>query len=625
MSSKVINTILKLQDRMSKPMEAAAGKIKKAKEQVTLAKKAVEKLQIVSVKHQETINNAKMKIRELQKTYGKNSLEVKKARIALKKYKLESQETNLKLKTSKEKLNKLSFAFKKNSLAVKAAREKIKNMGTTINNSITKTIKKAVKTIATLATAIGTLGVVTGFKEAFNLEGYKLQLETATKSTEKAGKLMANAIKFANNTPFETGEVVEATAKMESQGMSSIKWLVDVADMAGATNKSIDQATEAMVDATMGQFERLTQFGIKKEMIMAKAAKECGEGIVFNKKGQVLDRAKLEDVLQKLLREKFEGGAAKQASSVKGLWSTIMGVTKFSLAKIIGMQIDGTARQGSLYDKLRIQLKKVVEVLNKWLEDGTIDKIATQVTNAVNSMISSIKGVVDWVIKYQDEITFLLAEVGTIYTIVKAYKAWKATVIALKEAQLMLNLAMEANPFGLIVLGITLAIPLVIALYKKFEWFRNLINGIWKIIKMAVKGTCEILKALFNPFKAIGKIIDKIKGIGNTEIKVSEKKSIITKDESNKIQKEISDKNNIVKTKHIEEKEVTKLKKIKMQDKVIPSISNSKNQVSNSSKNINITINMNGDFYGWEDFKEKVSKAVVEAFESNAPNVVGVK
>lgn len=598
MSSKVINTILKLQDRMSKPMLNVAEKVKKAKEEVELAKKAVRKLQIASVKHQETINNTKTKIKELKKAYGKNSLEVKKAQVALKRYKLESQETNLKIKSSKEKLKQLSSAFKKNSLAIKAAREKVKKMGITIKNSITNTIKKAVKTIATLGTAIATLGVATGFKEAFNLEGYKLQLETATKSTEKAGILMANAIKFANNTPFETGEVVEATAKMESYGISANKWLVDVADMAGATNKSIDQATEAMADGVMGEFERLKEFGIKKEMLIAKAAKEYGEGIVFNKKGQILDRIKLEDVLQKTLKEKFEGGAAKQASSVKGLWSTITGVTKFSLAKIIGMQIDGTARQGSLYDKLRIQLKKVVNVLNKWQSDGTIDKIATQVTRAVTNIINVFKGVVGWINKYQDALIFLGTAVGTVYAIIKVYEAWKATVIALKTAHLILNTVMSANPVGLIVGAIALAIPLIVILAKKFKGFRNLLKGIWGIMKMAVKGTLEIIKAIFNPFKAISKIIDKIKGIGKTEIKVSEKKAVSN---SNLIKKDPLIVSN-----------------------PSPSIPNS-SPVSNSSKNISITINMNGDFYGWEDFKEKVSKAVIEAFEDNSPNVVGVK
>lgn len=594
MSSKVINTILKLQDRMSQPMKNAAAKVEEARKQVELAKKAVKKLQIATVKHEEVINNTKQKIKELSEKYGKNSYEVKKARIALKKYKLQATDAKEKLKAAEKNVKSLDAALKKSSLSAKVAKDKLKKLGTTIKKSITRTIKKAVKTIATLGTAIATLGFGIGFKESFNLEGYKSQLETATKSTEKAGKLMSNAIKFANSTNFENGEVVEATAKMESYGISSTKWLVDVADMAGATNKSIDQATEAMADGVMGEFERLKEFGIKKEMLIAKAAKEYGEGIVFNKRGQILDRIKLEDVLQKTMQTKFKGGAAKQAESAKGLWSTITGVVKSSLSKIVGMQEDGTIRQGSLYDKLKIQMKKVVDILNKWQSDGTIDKIATQVTNAVTSMINIVKNVVGWINKYQDALIFLGTAVGTIYTVIKAYEAWQTTIAALKMAHEILNAVMAANPIGFIIGAIILAIPLIVTLAKKFKGFRNLLKGIGAFIKMAVKGTCEIIKALFNPFKAISKLIDKIKGTKKAELKVSEKKSVNINSKSD--------------------------------PSIVPVGASTpiSTPISNSSKNVSVVINMNGDFYGWEDFKEQVSKAVVEAFKNNSPNVVGV-
>ena len=91
-------------------------------------------------------------------------------------------------------------------------------------------------------------GVKAGFTQAFDMQGYRVQLETATKDTKKAGNLMSSAIEYANKTPFETGEVAQAAAQMEAYGISSEKWLSSVGDMAGATNKSIMQATEAMAD-----------------------------------------------------------------------------------------------------------------------------------------------------------------------------------------------------------------------------------------------------------------------------------------------------------------------------------------------------------------------------------------
>ena len=249
-----------------------------------------------------------------------------------------------------------------------------------------------VKRTAQAAIAIGTVvtgfAVKTGFGEAMNLEGYRMQLETATKDTEKASNLMVNAVKFANSTPFETGEVISSVAKMEAMGASSEKWLKDVADMAGATNKSIDQATEAMIDARKGEYERLKEFGLDKEMVLAKAVEMYGKKAVMSKKNETQKRIFLENALQKLMQEKFKDGAEKQSKTIKGLLSTITGVTKISLAKIVGITESGTAKQGGLYEKLKIQLERVVSVLNKWQEDGTIDAIAEKVTTAVENMIT---------------------------------------------------------------------------------------------------------------------------------------------------------------------------------------------------------------------------------------------
>ena len=79
---------------------------------------------------------------------------------------------------------------------------------------------------------------------------------------------MRDAIAFANKTPFETGQVIEATAKFESMGLSAKKWLSITSDMAGATSKDMIQAVEAVIDAVAsGEFERLKEFGLSKKTL----------------------------------------------------------------------------------------------------------------------------------------------------------------------------------------------------------------------------------------------------------------------------------------------------------------------------------------------------------------------
>lgn len=246
-----------------------------------------------------------------------------------------------------------------------------------------------------VAVSTVTSAIKTGFEEASNMEGYKVQLETATKDTQKAGQLMSDAIQFANKTPFETGEVVQATSVMEMYGISSTRWLGDIADMAGATNKDIMQATEAMADVAVGEFERIKEFGLKKDMIMAKSAEKYGEGVVFNTKGQVLEQEKLMDVVQEMMQERYAGGAEKLAKTTKGLWSTVTGVWKTGMASIMGISMEGeTAGEiidGSLMSVIKNGVETVATVLQNFQNNGYFKKMGESVTSFVNKGVSAFR------------------------------------------------------------------------------------------------------------------------------------------------------------------------------------------------------------------------------------------
>jgi hypothetical protein len=250
---------------------------------------------------------------------------------------------------------------------------------------------KAVQTAVSTVTG----AIKTGFAEASDMEGYKVELETATKDTKKAGQLMSNAIEFANKTPFETGQVVQATATMEMYGLTSERWLSDIADMAGATNKDMMQATEAMVDAGVGEFERLKEFGLSKDKIMAESAKKYGDGVVFNAKGQVMDQAKLMDTLQEMMQDSYSGGAEKLSKTTKGLWSTVTGVWKTGMASIMGISMEGeTAGEiidGSLMSVIKNGVETVATVLQNFQNNGYFKKMGESVTSFVNKGVSAFR------------------------------------------------------------------------------------------------------------------------------------------------------------------------------------------------------------------------------------------
>lgn len=62
--------------------------------------------------------------------------------------------------------------------------------------------------------------------------------------------------------------------------------------------------------------------------------------------------------------------------------------------------------------------------------------------------------------------------------------AWAAQVVW-TNAQIAFNLAMEANPIGLVIVAIAALIGLVVLAYKHWGWFRKVVQGAWAGIKSA--------------------------------------------------------------------------------------------------------------------------------------------
>jgi hypothetical protein len=409
------------------------------------------------------------------------------------------------------------------------AQNQVRRWGTTTLQTMDKMVASTAKAATAMVGVVGGLAVKTGFTEAFDMEGYKVQLETAVKDTEKAGILMADAVKFANKTPFETGEIVQATATMESYGISSQRWLTDIANMSGATNKSISQGTEAMADAAIGEFERMKEFGIRKDDIMLASAKKYGEGVVFDSTGHMLDQEKMMDVLQTIMQEKFAGGAEKLAGTAKGLWSTVTGVTKSSLAKIVGMQEDGTVKQGSLYMQLKNNIKKAADQLLKWQQDGTFEKIGNKVTETVNNIIKTVKWAFDFIKKHKDVIEFILVIAGTLYTVIKAISIAKTVLTALNTVWLILNGTLALTPLGWIVIAITAVVAAGYLLYKNWDKIKVKAGELWEGIKRAFSPIAEYFSGIWNNVKIgfkgfinfmIGGLNKAINGINRLDFKV---------------------------------------------------------------------------------------------------------
>lgn len=462
----------------------------------------------------------------------------------------------------------------------------IKKMGRQIKETAMNAVKDVTKMTVAFGGIAGAMAVKTGFGEAMNLEGYKTQLMTATKDAKKAGEIMKFSVDLANSTPFETGSMVEASAKLEAMGVSARAYLPSIADMAGATNKSLDQANEAIIDAQAGELERLKEFGITKQSIIDFGAQKMNMKDLVNKKGQIKDQNQFNKVLFELMESKFKGGAATQAKTFKGMWSTVTGITKISLANIVGMQKDGAIKQGSVFELLKGKMQIVGDTLLKWQTDGTIEKIADNTVIAVSFMIDSIKEIARVVaptVKFiTDNFGTIAPIILTIYGAMLLYKGimiaqiaytkafaiaegvktavlatGATTVNAITIAQWAWNAAMTANPIGMVIAGITGIVVAGILLWKNFDKIKAKAVELWGSIKEFGFSMLDIASNFFLPLKPLKLLIehfDKIINVGkkawgivkgffgsdkeekkNKEIKNNPDRTTITKPSQNKV------------------------------------------------------------------------------------------
>lgn len=356
------------------------------------------------------------------------------------------------------------------------------------NKKFKSVASTAAKTIGTLGVTLGSLAAGVGFNEAFNMETYKAQLETATGDTQKAADIMKYAINMANKTPFEGGALVEAAAKFEAMGMSAEEWLGRAGDMAGATGKDIIQATEAIIDAQSGEWERMKEFGIKGVDDM--------------------------DELVQVMNSRFAGGMEKLSTTTKGMWSTVTGVAKNSLAKIVGIMDDGTVRQGSALDILRQKISLVADTLVKWQNDGTIEAIADKATNILGKgldflgkSIAWVRDNANWLIPVLSGLVATFTTFNIISTVVSMWQSYQRVATAVQTAQSALNIVMNANPLGLIVTAIGLAVAAGVALYQNWDTVKAAAQSLWESItgvfngiKDAIVGAFEAVKSAVSPF-----------------------------------------------------------------------------------------------------------------------------
>jgi hypothetical protein len=132
----------------------------------------------------------------------------------------------------------------------------------------------------------------------FELTGKFEKYETVLKNTlgsQTQAKAAMEMIKdIAATTPISVDEMTESFIKMVNRGLTPSKIEIkNLADLAASQGKSFDQLTEAVLDAMMGEGERLKEFGVKM--------KKNGDDVSLSFKGQTVEVQNNEEAIYKAI------------------------------------------------------------------------------------------------------------------------------------------------------------------------------------------------------------------------------------------------------------------------------------------------------------------------------------
>ena len=180
-------------------------------------------------------------------------------------------------------------------------------------------VESAFLNVAKVAGALGAVFAGAFVRDLISVnkefQSLKASLITFTGSVENADGAFKILQDFAKSTPFSLQEVVGSFNLLVSQGIKPTeKELMAFADIAGGTSKSIMQFAEAVADASVGEFERLKEFGIKASKEGDKVTLRIGDlsKTVNN------DSASIVAALTEISNTNFAGGAERQAQTLGG-------------------------------------------------------------------------------------------------------------------------------------------------------------------------------------------------------------------------------------------------------------------------------------------------------------------
>ena len=330
------------------------------------------------------------------------------------------------------------------------------------------------------ALTAGAVGAIT--KIGAEAEQTSVAFTTLVGSETKAKGMLDEIAKFAAASPFGKLDLTENAKTMLNFGVETgrvLPLLKQLGDISGGNKDRLQSLSLVLGQVSAAgklQGQDNLQFinaGFNPLQELAKmTGKSYAELQDKMSKGQIT----FENVTQAIRHAtgaggKFFGMMDKQSQTAAGKFATVKDI-------VIQQAVD-------IYGKLQPLISKILDLLIK---------IVPVISSGIMKVIHGIGHVIDFVLRFKTEIGYLAAVIGVAAVVFNAHAiamTTYATIMGIVTAatriwtgvQWLLNVAMSANPIGLIIIGIAALVAAVVYCWNKFAGFRAFILTMWDTLK----------------------------------------------------------------------------------------------------------------------------------------------
>lgn len=250
-----------------------------------------------------------------------------------------------------------------------------------------------------------------------------------------------------------TGDVTKAT-----EGMNL------AADIARSRNVSLAQATRAVERAFIGSATGLQRFGIETET--TRQAQELAKKTIDSWRDANGKLSESEEVKAKQLKH-----SAKQLDEQ----TTALGAIAKAQEKFAGGAEAYGKTSAAAQERFQVALENLQE------------KLGTAVLPILRDFIARLTDLLGWVERNQSAVKVIVGVLAglaaVMVTVSVGMRAVQTATQLATAAQVAYNIALSANPIGVVVIALAALAAGVLLAYRRSETFREIVDGLWSKLK----------------------------------------------------------------------------------------------------------------------------------------------